>query len=588
MDGYRKFLEEAPESALTPEAMRRLADLKLEKEYGILGDGEIRGAARRPSRAAAPDARAAAQSRHAARGRAARSESEQEFERRAAARRARPARATSTPRLALPGGQPAPAPSGPLEAIALYDQILATYPDYPHNDQVLYQKARAFDELGRTDEAIAVIEQLIAAYPDSRHIDEVQFRRAEYFFTRKKFLDAEKAYAAITRDGRRLRVLRARALQARLDLLQAGAARGGARRVRRAARLQGLHRVRLRPDERRGHRAARSPTPSASSASASRTSAGPRSIAAYFAANGRRGYEDRIYSHLGEFYLEKLRYQDAADEPTRPSSTSNPLHRASPHFSMRVVEIYETRRLPEARARGEEAVRGHATGSQSEYWRHFDVAQSPEVRQLPEDATSTDLANHYHALYQNEELADEKPGELRRKRRVGTARYLASFPARGGARPRSTTGSPTCCSRTRTSASAAREYERTAYDYPEHERPPRPATRRSTRTASTRRPRRATTQQARPARGGRQHAALRRRVPAARARRGGAGRGGRRPLRAEGVRRVRSRRVSRLIDAYPQARSGDPARGVDRRRARLVRDWRLRRRRSRPTRTCSS
>ena len=39
MLGYRKFLEEAPESTLTPEAMRRLADLKLEKEYGILGDG---------------------------------------------------------------------------------------------------------------------------------------------------------------------------------------------------------------------------------------------------------------------------------------------------------------------------------------------------------------------------------------------------------------------------------------------------------------------------------------------------------------------------------------------------------------------
>ena len=35
MLAYRSFLKEAPESALTPEAMRRLADLKLEKEYGI-------------------------------------------------------------------------------------------------------------------------------------------------------------------------------------------------------------------------------------------------------------------------------------------------------------------------------------------------------------------------------------------------------------------------------------------------------------------------------------------------------------------------------------------------------------------------
>jgi len=36
MQGYQKFLEETPESAMTPEAMRRLADLKIEKEYGIL------------------------------------------------------------------------------------------------------------------------------------------------------------------------------------------------------------------------------------------------------------------------------------------------------------------------------------------------------------------------------------------------------------------------------------------------------------------------------------------------------------------------------------------------------------------------
>jgi hypothetical protein len=31
MQSYRRFLEETPENAMTPEAMRRLADLKLEK-----------------------------------------------------------------------------------------------------------------------------------------------------------------------------------------------------------------------------------------------------------------------------------------------------------------------------------------------------------------------------------------------------------------------------------------------------------------------------------------------------------------------------------------------------------------------------
>src|SRR5207245_4291630 len=73
MAGYKKFLAEAPESALTPEAMRRLADLKLEKEYGILGDGKIQQMA---APEAAPQAKPAA--RPAKAGPGARGESEQQ------------------------------------------------------------------------------------------------------------------------------------------------------------------------------------------------------------------------------------------------------------------------------------------------------------------------------------------------------------------------------------------------------------------------------------------------------------------------------------------------------------------------------
>src|SRR5262245_27501486 len=35
MTNYRRFLEETPETTMTPEAMRRLADLQLEKQFGI-------------------------------------------------------------------------------------------------------------------------------------------------------------------------------------------------------------------------------------------------------------------------------------------------------------------------------------------------------------------------------------------------------------------------------------------------------------------------------------------------------------------------------------------------------------------------
>src|SRR5580765_2525056 len=86
---YRRFLEEAPETPMTPEAMRRLADLEIEKQYGIrMGDGKARSmAAPEPARLIAvsmtapnpnsPDANAAAAG--------ANRESDQDFEKRASA-----------------------------------------------------------------------------------------------------------------------------------------------------------------------------------------------------------------------------------------------------------------------------------------------------------------------------------------------------------------------------------------------------------------------------------------------------------------------------------------------------------------------
>src|SRR5260370_41286812 len=43
MQHYRKFLDETPETPMTPEAIRRLPDLEIAKQYGIhTGDGKPR------------------------------------------------------------------------------------------------------------------------------------------------------------------------------------------------------------------------------------------------------------------------------------------------------------------------------------------------------------------------------------------------------------------------------------------------------------------------------------------------------------------------------------------------------------------
>jgi cellulose synthase operon protein C len=459
MAGYQKFLADAPESALTPEAMRRLADLKLEKEYGILGDGKIQEMAA-PEPAKLPVEEKAPRAKAKGKAAAPPSESEQAFEKRASGEIV--ALPKSAPAAALPGQQEAP--EGPREAIKLYDEILAKYPNYPHNDQVLYQKARALDELGRVDEAVVVIDQLIAQYPVSRHLDEVQFRRGEYFFVRKKFLEAEKAYGAIT------------AMGAKSQYYELALYKLGWTFYKQDMLDEALHEYvalldykvstgydfEQKSDEDTERRVADTFRVISLSFSAL---GGPSSLTQYFAANGHRGYEDKIYSHLGEYYLEKLRYQDAAAS-YQAFIDQNPLHKSAPRFSMRMIEIYEKGDFPKLVLESKKQFAA-TYALEAEYWRHHDIAKSPEVRTYLKSNLS-DLAHHYHALYQNEELAKEKPENFAEAQRWYRG-YLASFPSEPES-PGIHYRLADLLLENKDFGTAAREYEKTAYEYPEHEK----------------------------------------------------------------------------------------------------------------------
>jgi hypothetical protein len=199
MASYQKFLEQTPESELTPEAMRRLADLKVEKEYGIVTDGEVvdkedtetaapakaKGTHKEdnpqevnpqevnPQEFKAQKAKEAPNAPAAAEGSEGKAsepvekispiadvtESQKDFEKRATEQQAIPAAAADST-VAMPAGEPGAdlQNAGAAEAIELYNKLLAKYPMYERNDQVLYQLSRAYEET-----SFAVVSTILSA-----------------------------------------------------------------------------------------------------------------------------------------------------------------------------------------------------------------------------------------------------------------------------------------------------------------------------------------------------------------------------------------------------------------------------------------
>ena len=456
---YRRYLEETSESARTPEAMRRLADLQVEQAYGVLGSGEI-------VEMAAPDAASEIETIATASSAPKHSEateSELEFERRATQREAL-LTADVDSDTELFGEQGEPIPAGPREAIETYKKILETYPNYERNDKVLYQMSRAYDEIGQPDEAMEVMDRLVVRYPYSKYVDEVQFRRGEYFFIRKQYLDAEDAYGSIVKMG-------STSAYYELALYKQGWSL-----YKQEFYEEALHNYVALLDYRNSigydfdqnfeendeHRIA--DTFRVISLSFSNLG-DPEVVNEYFAASGHRTYADKIYGNLGEFYFDKLRYDDATSV-YKSFIALNPFHSVSPHFGMRIIEIYGEAGFPLLVV---ESKREFATtyALDAEYWQHFDVQESPDVIAFLK-TNLTDLAGHYHALYQDENLVDDQGGNFSEAQRW-YRQLLASFPT-DPETPQVNYQLADLLLENEDFDEAAREYERTAYDYADHEK----------------------------------------------------------------------------------------------------------------------
>ncbi len=349
-------------------------------------------------------------------------------------------------------------------AVELYQQLLEAYPDYRRNDTVLYQLARGYELGGRTDEALDVLNDLVDSYPDTPLIDEVQFRRGEMLFLRRDYNNAEIAYSAVVDYGETSRFYEQSlyklgwsqfklawhedSLEPFFELLD--------RRIGDIELQDGDDRLESLS---RAERELIEDTFRVLSISFSYMD-GAASIDAWMQANGQPDYAWVIYMNLGDLYLSKERYIDAA-EAYEAFVGQDPFHPKAPLLQVEVIEAYKQGGFPTLVLEGKKGF-VERYGMDGEFW----------VRNPPEDNTAvaahlkanlTDLAQYYHAEAQ-------ETGQVSDYREAANwyRKYLAYFPED----PDSANTNFLLAEilfESQDFAAAMTEYERTAYAYPIHE-----------------------------------------------------------------------------------------------------------------------
>jgi len=350
-------------------------------------------------------------------------------------------------------------------AVGLFHALLESYPDYGRNDSVLYQLARAYEIAGKTDDALRVLNDLIGKYPDTRLIDEVQFRRGEMLFLRKNYNDAEAAYSSVVDYGPESRFFEQSlyklgwsqfklawhedSLQPFFSLLD--------RKIANVELKEGK-KNRLE-DLSRANRELVEDTFRVLSISFSYME-GAQSISEFLNQHGVPEYGYVIYMNLGDLYLEKERFVDAA-EAYEAFVQIDPYHPQSPILQVEVIEAYKQGGFPTLVLEGKKGFVDRY-GMDSPFWQRNQRDKNATVEAHLKDNLN-DLAQFYHAAAQEKgELADyQEAAKWYRK-------YLQFFPGEADSANTNFLLAEILYE-SKDYFAAKEEYERTAYEYPQHE-----------------------------------------------------------------------------------------------------------------------
>ncbi len=351
------------------------------------------------------------------------------------------------------------------EAIHLYSALLKTYPKYERNDSVLYQLARAYELNAQPDRALVSLDQLVAQYPNSRYIDEAQFRRGELLFSDKAYPKSQAAYEAVIKVGSSSAFYNQSLYKHGWSLFKQGENERSLDSF--AGVLDSVLTSKSDPKAlieidtlSRANRELVEDTFRVMSITFSYLD-GPKTIDEFVKRHKPRPYSYLLYARLGDLYMEKERYTDAADS-YRAFVSRDRNNEKAPLLEMQAIEAYSKGGFPQLVLQGKkEFVENYSYGTA--YWQGRDPKSEPKVVAVLK-TNLKDVAQYYHAQAQKtKDVADyQEAAKWYRS-------YLRSFPDDPGSAVTNYLLADTLFE-SKQYLDAAQEYESTAYHYGDHDK----------------------------------------------------------------------------------------------------------------------
>ncbi len=230
-----------------------------------------------------------------------------------------------------------------LSSIEHYNTYLKTYPGHEKNDFILYQLAKAYSLTGDVEKAKLMLDKIVNNYPASVYIDEVQFRRGEILFVWREYQQAEQAYASIV------------ARKNKSPLYEKSLYKLGWTQFKQSNYIQSIETylslLDIKEEENKVTQFGIAESVSKSEREFITDSlrvislslsyqGGYKAIQKVIGGVKTKYYEPLIYQQLGELYMKKERYRDAASTYME-FTKQHPKNRRAPEFHMYALSAYK-------------------------------------------------------------------------------------------------------------------------------------------------------------------------------------------------------------------------------------------------------